>query len=102
VDEAFFRSLDASIGSGSPVIEVLTTDWQENRAAAATEVWTEDWEDGETDHEWEEIGWMYMDVMEYVVMYDRLVNPFEWHHYYERPYKASVDFHEIHCDGSTD
>ena len=44
---------------------------------------------------------MYMDVMEYVVMYDRLVNPFECHDCYERPYgKGSVDFHEIHCDGS--
>jgi hypothetical protein len=38
VNEACFRSLDASIGSGSPVIKILTTDWQEDRAAAATEV----------------------------------------------------------------
>jgi len=38
LDEACLRSLDASIGSGSPVIKILTTDWQEDRAAAATEV----------------------------------------------------------------
>ena len=38
VDEACFRSLDASSGSEFPVIKILTTDSQENRAAAATEV----------------------------------------------------------------
>ena len=42
-------------------------------------------------NEWEEVGWMHMDVMEYVVMYSRLVNPFEWRDYYQRPYKGYVD-----------
>ncbi|KAF2467384.1 uncharacterized protein BDR25DRAFT_159915, partial [Lindgomyces ingoldianus] len=81
VDEACLRSLDASIMRGFPVIKILTTDWQEDRVAAVAE----GWEDGETNENWEEVGWMYMGVMEYIDMYNRLDNAFEWLDWYERP-----------------
>ncbi|KAF2130128.1 hypothetical protein P153DRAFT_385365 [Dothidotthia symphoricarpi CBS 119687] len=96
VDESSLRSLDASIGSGSPVIKILTTDWQEDRVAVVAE----DWEDGETDEDWEEVGWMYMDVREYVDMYNRLDNAFDWRDFYQRPYKGYVDHREAFVGAS--
>jgi hypothetical protein len=45
---------------------------------------------------------MYVDVLEYVIMYDRLVNPFEWRDYYERPHKRYVDCCKNPCKDSID
>ena len=40
---------------------------------------------------------MCMDVMEYVVVYNRLVNLFEGRDYYEKPYKGYVDCYKNSC-----
>ncbi|KAF2703705.1 hypothetical protein K504DRAFT_463429 [Pleomassaria siparia CBS 279.74] len=89
VDDACLRSLDESIRFGASVIKILTTDWPEDRVAAVAE----GWEDGETDEEWEDVGWMYISVYEYVDVYNRLDDAFRWHDFYERPYKGYVDYH---------
>ena len=69
---------------------MLTTDCVPDRAGAATEDFTRDWDGGETNDECEEIGWMYMDMSHYVPVYDRLVTPFLWYEYYQRVYKGWV------------
>jgi hypothetical protein len=93
VDEDCVRSLNASIGSPypDPALKILTTEWGQDRAALATEVFTMDWDGGETDNDCADVGWMYMDMSDYVPMYARLVTPFNWHEHYQRPYKGYVD-----------
>jgi hypothetical protein len=84
------RSLGTSSEAPDPALKILTTDWVLDRAGAATEDFTTDW-DGETNNECEGVGWMYMDMSDYVPVYDCLVTPFLWHEYYQRPYKGWVD-----------
>jgi hypothetical protein len=93
VDEDCVRSLNASIGPSypDPALKILTTDWGQDRADSATEVFTTDWDGGETDNDCEDVGWMYMAMSDYVPFYARLVTPFNWHEYYQRPYKGYVD-----------
>tara|TARA_R110002003_G_scaffold186_6_gene14556 strand:- start:7061 stop:7864 length:804 start_codon:yes stop_codon:yes gene_type:complete len=93
VDEDCVRSLNASIDSPypDPALKILTTDWRHDRAALATEAFTMDWDGGETDNDCEDVGWMYMDMSDYVPVYARLVTPFNWHECYQRPYKGYVD-----------
>jgi hypothetical protein len=87
VDETCLRSLDSSRPYASPTIKILTTDWTNDRVAVVAE----GWEDGETDHEFEEVGWMYVDAQDYVEWYNRLDSAFEWSDFYERPYKGYVE-----------
>jgi hypothetical protein len=77
VDDACLRSLDTSFET----VKILTTNWQQPRVATVAE----GWEDGETDHEHEEVGWMYMDASAFVDMYNILDNAFYWSEWYERP-----------------
>jgi hypothetical protein len=90
VDGDCLRSLGTSCNARDPALKILTTDWVPDRLSAATEDFTMDWDGGETDHEFEEVGWMYMDMSDYVPVYDRLVTPFLWHEFYQRPYKGWV------------
>lgn len=50
-----------------------------------------DQDGGETDNDDEEVGWMYMDMKDYIAVYDRLTSPFAWQEHYERPYKSYVE-----------
>jgi hypothetical protein len=89
VDEDCLRSLDPANAS-EPVIKLLTTEWTDDRPGAPTEVWTENWDGGETDHEFEDVGWRYADVIDYVLTYQVLINPYGWEERYERPVKGYV------------
>lgn len=83
VDEACLRSLT---GSGSEAVKILTTDWQEDRVDTVAE----GWEDGETDED-EEVGWLYIDPREYVDVYDRLDDAYDWDEFYQTPYEGYVE-----------
>ncbi|KAF2131241.1 hypothetical protein P153DRAFT_394602 [Dothidotthia symphoricarpi CBS 119687] len=74
-----------------PALKILTTDWELEEVEVPTEEFTRDWDGGETDNGAEEVGWMYMDMTDYVAVYDRLISIFAWHEYYERPYKSYVE-----------
>jgi hypothetical protein len=76
-----------------PALKILTTDWKWDGEESPTEEFvTMNWDGGQTDEEGEEVGWMYMDMLEYVDVYERLLSSvFAWHEYYERPYKGYVD-----------
>jgi hypothetical protein len=50
----------------------------------------------------EEVVGKYVDVMKYIVMYNRLVNQFEWRANYERRYKGYVCRCGAPCKGSID
>jgi hypothetical protein len=85
VDEACLRSL--SPGVLYPSVKIVTADWQWDRVTQVAE----GWEDGETDHEFEEVGWMYMDLEGHMGMYDYLVLEKDWELFYERPYVGFVE-----------
>jgi hypothetical protein len=95
VDEDCLRSLDKGPEDPElkdPVLKILTTDWELEEVEVPTEEFTRDWEGGETDDGAEEVGWMYMDMSDYVATYDRLTSSaFSWHELYERPYKSYVE-----------
>lgn len=74
-----------------PALKILTTYWEPEEEGEPTEEFTRDWDGGETDDGGEEVGWMYMDMTDYVAVYDRLNDTFAWHEYYERPYKSYVE-----------
>jgi hypothetical protein len=99
VDEDCLRSLDVCREMvGGTVVKILDTQWrqqdsaqwaQENEAEVTTP-WTEDWDGGETDDGVEDVGWMYMDISEYVHIYNQLTNIHWWDMLYERPTKCYV------------
>jgi hypothetical protein len=74
-----------------PALKILTTDWSLEEGEMPTEEFTRDWDGGETDDGAEDVGWMYIDMTDYVAVYDRLIDVFAWEEYYERPYKSYVD-----------
>ncbi|KAH7067800.1 hypothetical protein FB567DRAFT_541742 [Paraphoma chrysanthemicola] len=74
-----------------PALKILTTHWGPEEEAEPTEEFTTDWDGGETDDDAEDVGWMYVDMTDYVAVYDRLNDIFAWEEYYERPYKSYVD-----------
>jgi hypothetical protein len=74
-----------------PALKILTTDWELQEVEVPTEEFTRDWDGGETDDGAEEVGWMYMDMTDYVAVYDRLTRAYAWQEYYERPYKSYVE-----------
>jgi hypothetical protein len=74
-----------------PALKILTTDWELDEVDVPKEEFTRDWDGAETDDGAEEVGWMYMDMTDYVTVYDRLLSVFAWEECYERPYKSYVD-----------
>jgi hypothetical protein len=56
-----------------------------------TEKFTIDWNGGETDNDCEDVGWMYIDMSNFIPMYRCLIMPCLWDEYYQRPYKGYVD-----------
>jgi hypothetical protein len=99
VDEDCLRSLDVYREmKGDPVVKILDNKWrqqdsvewaQENKDEVIGP-WTEDWDGGETDDGVEDVGWMYMDISEYVHIYNQLTNIYRWDILYERPTKSYV------------
>ena len=88
VDETCLRSLVEADGSSGPYVKLLTTDWEGDRA----ETIAEGWEDGTTDDENEDVGWMYMDVDEHVETYRNFMDQYSWWEVplYQRPYKGFI------------
>ncbi|KAH7553044.1 hypothetical protein J3E72DRAFT_417423 [Bipolaris maydis] len=81
-----------------PALKILTTEWEREEAEVPTEEFTRDWDGGETNDDAEEVGWMYMDMTDYVTVYDRLTDAFAWQEYYQRPYKSYVENSESESD----
>jgi hypothetical protein len=95
VDEDCLRSLKPEEDPEwqDPALKILTTDFtaEEEEEGAPTEEFTRDWDGGETDDDWEDVGWMYIDTMDYAGVYVTLNAAAGWEEMYERPYKGYVD-----------
>ncbi|KAI6081053.1 hypothetical protein F4821DRAFT_250102 [Hypoxylon rubiginosum] len=63
--------------------EEMTVDFNEEREESGCPVGF--WEDGVTDHEEEDVGWMYMPVVEYFEYYNDLCDADHWYECYVRP-----------------
>jgi hypothetical protein len=81
VDQTCLRDLDAGNAAWNLCIMLLTTNWQEDRFAKVAKGWA----DGETDELMEEVGWMHINVIEYVRWYSLLVAGSGWMTFYQRP-----------------
>jgi len=68
----------------------VTTDGQYERCAVVAE----GWDDGESDDETEEVGWMYMEVSKYVQACNGLENSYGWMGIYQRPCIANLDLYK--------
>jgi hypothetical protein len=78
VDEVCLRSLNKP--SRSETIKILISDYHEDSAGEC-----EDDED-----EGEDLGWMYMNPMEYVNMYDQLHDVYYWDDVYQMPIEGYI------------
>ncbi|KAK2803671.1 hypothetical protein FQN50_006887 [Emmonsiellopsis sp. PD_5] len=90
-----------------PVIKILKRDWEPTTPEPVEEEEEEegkersqqqrlhlDWEDGKTENEKEDVGWMYIPVLSTVGHYDILHDPAKWKENYYRPpgnYCLSLD-----------
>ncbi|KAF2822495.1 hypothetical protein CC86DRAFT_385446 [Ophiobolus disseminans] len=86
VDDACLSSLKLR-GSRSPFVKIVDAQFQEDRVAVVDD----GREDGETDDQCEYVGWMYMDVGDYVQMYDGLSGGYWRDLVYQRPEKGYAD-----------
>jgi hypothetical protein len=91
VDEACIRSLKDPADSRGPRVKILTTDWRGERTSTVAE----GWEDGETDDECEEVGWMYMSVYDYMELYNCLMYGYWWEEIYQRAHKGRFEGHQM-------
>jgi hypothetical protein len=87
VDSGCLRSMSEFVGTGLPYVKLLNTDWEGHSTVSVAE----DWEDGESDNEHEDVGWMYMAAHGHVDMYSILMRDGGWESQYERPYKGFID-----------
>jgi hypothetical protein len=88
VDQECLRSLEGGpedLEDKDPALKLLTIDFPEE-AGVPTEEFTTDWEG---DHE--NVGWMYIDMTDYVGKYSQFTSVFGWEEFYERPYKGYMD-----------
>jgi hypothetical protein len=93
VDQECLRSLEVGpedLEDKDPALKLLTIDFPEE-AGVPTEEFTRDWEDGETNDDHENVGWMYIDMTDYVGKYSQFTSVFGWEEFYERPQKGYVD-----------
>jgi hypothetical protein len=86
VDEACLRSLETN----NPVVRLLTTEWDQDRADAETRTWHHGWDCSEIDEHPVETGWMYMEADDYVTMYRDLLY-FEWIEIWRGPPPGLLD-----------
>lgn len=82
IDDMCLRSLKTSFS-----LVKLTTDWHGKRA----ETVAEGYEDGETDDEMEEVGWMYTEVSGRTATYVHLMDACHWEVMYMRQYAGYVE-----------
>lgn len=68
--------LESLVHMDQPVVKILYKQWGNLSPESRNNKINPDWHDGVTEEEEEDVGWMYMPVIDYVDMYDR----FEWAH----------------------
>lgn len=82
VDDVCLESLDEM---SLPVVKILWKQWGPLKPEERDYQVHEGWDDGQTDDEEEDVGWMYLSVCEHVEMYEKLVEPEYWSEAYVRP-----------------
>ncbi|KAG8165483.1 hypothetical protein KVR01_004035 [Diaporthe batatas] len=82
VDDVCLESLDEM---SLPVVKILWKQWGPLGPDERDYQVPEGWEDGQTDEEEEDVGWMYLSICEHVEMYEKLVEPEYWSDAYVRP-----------------
>jgi hypothetical protein len=93
IDQECLRSLEGGpkdLENKDPALKILTIDFPEE-AGVPTEEFTRDWEGGETNDDHENVGWMYIDMTDYVGKYTDFTSGLGWEEHYERPQKGYVD-----------
>lgn len=86
VDEVCLESLDRMASPVVKLVEKDFTDEEERGGGRSGVVASSGWEDGLTDSEEEDVGWMYLPVADYVDCCNQLHDPEFWHDgYYVRP-----------------
>jgi hypothetical protein len=97
VDDICLESLEKM---ATPVIKLVNGNWapdsEQDDAEEDEEDEKLDWEGGETNAEYEDVGWMYVDADEYVTVQDELHQEDNWSEMYVRPplMRFEDDFNE--------
>ncbi|KAK4871129.1 hypothetical protein LT330_000366 [Penicillium expansum] len=68
-----------------PIVKILSKPWGNLTPQERNYKIHPEWHDGETDEEYEMVGWMYMPIHSYVQWFDTLEVPSNWEAYYIRP-----------------
>lgn len=84
VDDVCLESL---VHMDQPVVKILYKQWGNLTIEERKYKIDPDWHDGVTEEEEEDVGWMYMSVIDYVDMYDKFewAHTGVWHNTYLRP-----------------
>jgi hypothetical protein len=97
VDAICLESLEKMV---TPVIKLVNGNWAPDSEQDEAEEDEEDeklnWEGGETNAEYEDVGWMYVDAYEYVTVQDEFHQEDNWSEMYVRPplMRFEDDFNE--------
>ncbi|KAJ5523810.1 hypothetical protein N7494_010460 [Penicillium frequentans] len=86
VDDFCLDSLEFFENSSSgPVVKILSKPWGNLTLQEREYKIHPEWHDGETDDEFEMVGWMYTPIHSYVRWFDTLEVPSNWEAFYVRP-----------------
>jgi hypothetical protein len=88
VDEICLESLDQPCGAVAKFVQrAFQSDLsaEEIKELGGPREADSEWEDGVTENEFENVGWMYMETTDYVAFQHRLVSPENWEDEYVRP-----------------
>lgn len=92
IDDICLESLDKMF---SPVMKLVTRNWaagEQDLEGKGEEEWEDPgYEGGVSNNEFEDVGWMYKDVSEYVDIQESLHDPSNWVDDYKRPPLRSWD-----------
>jgi hypothetical protein len=97
IDDICLESLEKMT---SPVVKLVSRDWapdsEQDEAEEDEEDEKLDWEGGETNGEFEDVGWMYVEVCEYINIQNQLLEDDFWPKMYVRPplMRFESDFNE--------
>ena len=94
VDQDCLRSLEGGPEEPElkdPALKILNADWDGEEAEVPNEEFTQAWDGGETNDDYEDVGRMWMDMTDYAAKYTQLTSAFGWEEYYERPQKDYLE-----------
>lgn len=80
--------LESLVHMTMPVVKVLSKQWGNLSLGERKYTIHPDWQDGVTEMDEEDVGWMYMNVVDYVHVYDMLETSHDldgWYNTYLRP-----------------